>query len=283
MNIRRFIYNVWKDEDGIWRSKKHAPTSKISYPKKGNTNCFKIEDSSFWFKHRNECILACIKKFSPPNKGPIFDLGGGNGIVSKMLIKNKYKCVLIEPGRTGIENAYNRGCKPVIWATENSLKWKKETVSAYGLFDVLEHMQEPQKVLKRLYISLKDKGTLYITVPAYRFLWSHVDEISGHFIRYTPNSISKILNNCGFEVLYKSSIFSWLIAPIFLLRVLPSKIQKKNKLKANYLKIKRDHLLPLYARKLVTFFADRELSKIKNLKAQKIGSSLICVARKKAQ
>jgi hypothetical protein len=38
------------ERDGIWYSDAKA---EISYPEKGNDDCMQIEDSSFWFAHRN--------------------------------------------------------------------------------------------------------------------------------------------------------------------------------------------------------------------------------------
>jgi hypothetical protein len=65
-------------KEGIW----HAKTaSDISYPEAGNEICYQIEENSFWFKHRNNCILTAVKKY---NEGRLFfDIGGGNGYVAK--------------------------------------------------------------------------------------------------------------------------------------------------------------------------------------------------------
>ena len=45
---------------GIWFSKMN---SEISYPEEGNELCYQIEENSFWFKHRNNCIKTVINKF----------------------------------------------------------------------------------------------------------------------------------------------------------------------------------------------------------------------------
>ena len=50
--------------DGIYYSKKN---DSISYPDEGNEMCFKIEDSSFWFKHRNKCISNAVQNFKQEN------------------------------------------------------------------------------------------------------------------------------------------------------------------------------------------------------------------------
>jgi hypothetical protein len=70
-------------EDGIWYS---AETRPVSYPSDGNDACFALEDVSFWFAHRNDCIVAAARKFPPPPGEAIFDLGGGNGFVARGLL-----------------------------------------------------------------------------------------------------------------------------------------------------------------------------------------------------
>jgi hypothetical protein len=50
---------------------------------RGDSDCFALEDSSFWFAHRNACLLAVLRQF--PTIGPFFDVGGGNGFVAAAL------------------------------------------------------------------------------------------------------------------------------------------------------------------------------------------------------
>ena len=73
--------------------------NKISYPTDGNDICFSIEDNSFWFKHRNNCIISLAKKYVKDT--PFFDIGGGNGFVSKRLEENGIQTCLVEPGIQG--------------------------------------------------------------------------------------------------------------------------------------------------------------------------------------
>jgi hypothetical protein len=53
--------------DGAWTTRAVSP---VSYPETGNDFCFAIEDASFWFRHRNQCILRAVRLLPP--SGPIF-------------------------------------------------------------------------------------------------------------------------------------------------------------------------------------------------------------------
>jgi len=71
--LKKIVHNNLEYKDGIYFCSKN--TEKISFPKKGYKNCFQIEDNSFWFKHRNNCIIEIINNFPPP--GIILDVWGG--------------------------------------------------------------------------------------------------------------------------------------------------------------------------------------------------------------
>ena len=40
----------------------------LSYPEDGNARCLAIEDSSFWFRHRNRCIVAAVSRYRPAGR-----------------------------------------------------------------------------------------------------------------------------------------------------------------------------------------------------------------------
>jgi hypothetical protein len=61
----------------------------------GNEACYQIEESSFWFKHRNACIEAAVKCHPPRSGGPIFDVGGGNGFVARGLMRAGFETVFL--------------------------------------------------------------------------------------------------------------------------------------------------------------------------------------------
>jgi SAM-dependent methyltransferase len=261
--------------DDLWVAKSK---SKISYPDEGNEKCFQIEENSFWFRHRNNCIIEAVKQFPPG--GIFFDVGGGNGFVSKELEKNGIETVLVEPGETGVSNARKRGLKNIICVTLEDAGLKPNTPPAVGLFDVVEHIEEDKTFLKSLFDFLEPKARLYITVPAFNFLWPKEDDDAGHFKRYTSKSISEILNEIGFYVEYATYIFSILPILIFLFRSLPVKLGLvKNSNRAE--KYKNEHSQRIgISGKLLEKTWNMELKRIKNKKKISFGSSCLIVAHK---
>ena len=153
MEIEKIAQNVKKDENGIYYSKSD---SSISYPEEGNENCFQIEQDSFWFNHRNNIIAESVLKHSA--KKVFFDIGGGNGFVAKRLQDDGIKTVLVEPGKTGVINAYKRGIKNVLCSTLEDAGFPPKRIDSVGLFDVVEHIEDDYAFLNNINKYLKDGG-----------------------------------------------------------------------------------------------------------------------------
>jgi SAM-dependent methyltransferase len=208
-------------QDGIWHA---AEEEAISYPSEGNIQCFEIEDKSFWFQHRNACIVELVKKFPPRGKGPIFDVGGGNGFVAKALMDAGWEVVLVEPGPAGARNAKARGLREVVCATTQAAGFKKASMAAIGVFDVVEHIEDDVGFLRHLWDLLEPGGMLYATLPAYQFLWSQADVRAGHYRRHTLGGIRAKLQQAGFELCFGTYFFRLLPVTVFLFRSLPFRL-----------------------------------------------------------
>lgn len=269
-----FSDSLKRGEDGIW----HLETAqRISYPAEGHDVCFMLEDNSYWFRHRNECIVAAIKNF-PPHNNIIFDIGGGNGYVSLGLENAGFKPALLEPGIQGAQHAAKRGLKTVICGTLESACFQPHSLPAAGLFDVIEHIENDQSFLRSLHTVLMPGGMLYLTVPASPFLWSQEDEQAGHFRRYTIASVCRLLKSTGFSIQYATHFFRFLTIPIFLSRSLPHKLKLTSPEKKT--DHARDHLPPSKTvSTIITSLLHPEIAAIKKKKTMQFGSSCLIVAK----
>lgn len=276
MEIKDIASNIYYDsENGIWFS---TTQREISYPKEGNMSCFEIEKDSFWFKHRNNCIIEAVKMNSPNEI--FFDIGGGNGFVAKGLQDNNIQSVLIEPGIEGVLNARKRGLENIICSTFEDAGVKKNSCKAVGLFDVVEHINDDVTFLKATNAILANGGLVYITVPAYNMLWSNEDVDAGHYKRYTLKTIGNTLKEAGFEVTYATYIFSILPIPVFLFRTIPSKL-KLNSKSSDLNKQKNEHSQKKgIVTKLLNKIWDKELMYIKRKQKIPVGGSCFIIAKK---
>lgn len=250
----------------------------LSYPADGNQQCFMLEDRSFWFQHRNDCILAAMRRHPPG--GPVLDVGGGNGFVTRRMIDEGFPATLLEPGQTGAANAKTqRKLSDVICSTLDDAGFPGNSIAAVGLFDVLEHIPADRAMLASLHEVMRPGGMLYLTVPAFDWLWSSSDVYAGHFRRYSPSGLAELLLD-RFDILYSTCFFGALILPILVFRALPFRLGFARR--TGVLTAETEHgvkgggMVHL-ARRLLA----GELRSIETGRALKWGTSLLCVARKK--
>lgn len=262
-----------QQHDGIWRP---AQISNVSYPEDGNDACFQIEEGSYWFAHRNECILTLLSQFPPG--GELYDIGGGNGFVSLALQNAGIESVLVEPGN-GARNAARRGVARVIHAALEDTGFAEGSLPAAGAFDVVEHIDEDIAFLRTIHRFLKPGGRFYGTVPSLQPLWSEEDVHAGHFRRHDASGITARLRAAGFEVEFVAYFFSWLVLPVFLLRSLPFRLRGTPP-KPTLDSAKRDHTLPDLLGGMVNLVHAWELDRLRRRRSPTMGSSLVFCAQK---
>ena len=265
--------------DNIWYSNGR---SDISYPEEGNSICFQLEDNSFWFEHRNSVIVEVIRKFPPPGGEYLLDVGGGNGFVASAIEKNGINAIIVEPGRTGILNAKKRGVNNLVCSSLEDLQIKESSIPAIGLFDVLEHIEQDNDFLAKIYNILKFEGRIYLTVPAYNFLWSGEDIYAGHFRRYNLNTITTIFEKAGFNIEYKTYLFSILPLPVFFFRSLPFKMRFGRKRKNFNNRLNEHSKRKGIVGSIMDRILSRELKKIGRSEIISFGGSCLIVAIKSA-
>ena len=78
--INTYFSNLKKQDELYFSDSK----TELSYPSEGNQIYFDVEETSFWFKHRNTCIATLVKKYSPESL--FFDIGGGELFLIMMFV-----------------------------------------------------------------------------------------------------------------------------------------------------------------------------------------------------
>jgi hypothetical protein len=144
---------------------------------------------------------------------------------------------------------------------------------------VIEHIENAHEFLVQAGNYLKNNGLVFITVPAYNFLWSNEDKDSGHYRRYTLKSMQRTLAGAGYNVIYSTYIFSVLPLPIFLSRTLPS-VLGRNKNSHDKEKLSSEH--KANSKNILDKIWNAELRTIKQGGKIPFGSSCLVVATKKS-
>jgi SAM-dependent methyltransferase len=173
------------------------------------------EERSFWFRSRNLLIEWALRRYFPAARS-FFELGCGTGIVLQALRRDLPELALAggEPFAAGLEVARTRVPDVPLYQLDGRRLPFEEEFDVAGAFDVLEHIEEDEAVLRQLHQAVKPGGGLLVTVPQHRWLWSTVDDYSHHHRRYTDRELVQRVEAAGFQVLRTTSFMSLLLPAV---------------------------------------------------------------------
>jgi hypothetical protein len=196
------------------------------------------------------------------------------------MLDEGFEAALLEPGPVGALNAKTiRHIPEVMCTTLEDAGFHPGSLSAMACFDVLEHVADDRSFIGHAHAALQPNGMLYATVPASPCLWSLSDVTAGHFRRYSKARVFDLFGG-RFEVLFATYFFRALTLPVFLLRTVPYRLglaRRKNLLAAESEHGIRDS--PVLGTISKSFA--REAERIANAERISVGTSFLCVARKR--
>ena len=208
-------------KEGVWMTGRRAA---VNFPDESYDACAAVEDSSFWFRHRNWILTQMLKTHQP---GALWEIGSGNGFVARHLQNNGIEVVTVEPGLAGARTAAKRGVTHSICGFIEDLKLPELSIPAIGCFDVLEHLEHPEIMLCEFFRVLAPGGVISISLPAMTSLWSEMDDVSGHFRRYSTESANEMMTAAGFIRRQSEYMMISMVLPMYFLRARPYKMGRK--------------------------------------------------------
>ena len=172
-----------------------------------------------------------LDEFSKHIGENIVEVGSGSGSISKKLLEaNPKKLFCIEPSEMVYEKLSNtlntfKSDKKITtdtnplncYLSETSEKLKQENIDTIIYINVLEHIEDHAQALKNMSLLLKDSGCLVLMVPALPAIYGTLDQLVGHYRRYTRTMLNTLLKDSGLRIekqfyMNMFGIFSWFIA-----------------------------------------------------------------------
>ena len=203
----------------------HIDHQSISFPKDSySSQEGNLEAEGFWAVTRAKKIRKILNLQSVDL---MWEVGSGHGNVAILLKNYGTSVIAIEPLEQGTLVTANSGIRSYV-GTLDKLQFPKNSIKCIGIFDVLEHLENPNEVLDEIYRVLEPGGLLVTSVPAHQWLFSDFDKSIGHFRRYSRKKIVSTLEDSGFLNNMTQFIFSFLVLPAFVLRTVPSKFGRKH-------------------------------------------------------
>lgn len=170
------------------------------------------EEKNFWFVARNRLIVWLVQKYFP-NARSFLEIGCGTGFVLSGIAAASPKLSLSgsELFPQGLVFAASRVPTASLFQMDACSIPFADEFDVIGAFDVLEHIEEDELVLRQIHQALAPGGGLLLTVPQHRFLWSRQDETACHVRRYEARELRRKVEQAGFAVERMASFVSLLL------------------------------------------------------------------------
>jgi 2-polyprenyl-3-methyl-5-hydroxy-6-metoxy-1,4-benzoquinol methylase len=274
---------TYPNNDGIFQFAGETLYDEQYFPDNAFEILYQSEEKNFWFRVRNKIIGNAITRYLP-QQSRILEVGCGTGYVSRYLKKRGYHVECADVFFDALQFCKKRDAGDLYYQSNLSNRLFIEEFDGICAFDVLEHIDDEDAVLKNVHDALKPGGTLFITVPADKCLWSSMDIYAEHKRRYSMQELREKIEGNGFKVL-KLSYFMTLLYPFILIsRKLSLRTTRMNDedMKKQIKKEIMSELQPnLIINSLFFLIFSLEVPIISSVTLP-FGSSLLCVAVKES-
>jgi SAM-dependent methyltransferase len=193
---------------------------------------YELEREHWWFRARLKILESLLLSQVLPKMGGgekrILNAGIATGATSVMLqnfgqvtsLEYDDECVRFVRESVGIE---------VDQGSLTELPYPSSSFDLVCAFDVVEHIEEHQKALLEIYRVLQPRGVVFLTVPAFQFLWSEHDVVNHHYRRYRLRQLMELLKSCGFAIRKRSYFNCFLFPMVAGARLISSRLPKVTK------------------------------------------------------
>jgi len=186
----------------------------------------KLEDSHFWFVSRRRIFFDVLDRELAGRAGlRVLEIGCGAGGMLGPL--QRYGAVHgIDIDRECVEFCRRRGFQRVLCGSGYELPFADGTFDLVCLFDTMEHIPDDAQALREVKRVLAPGGRVFVSVPAYQWLWSQNDRIAHHHRRYTARRLRSAMTAAALQP-RRISYFNSFLLPLIVPAVLWQKLMDR--------------------------------------------------------
>ncbi|GEM_PF-5449014 len=153
-----------------------------------------LEEKNFWHVSRRDLL----GKMLPKKSGTVFEVGAGCGKNLEFLRSLGFEASGIDIDPAAVEFSRKKGLE----VSRSSVEGHEfsEKYDLLLMMDVLEHIEKDAECVKKLATGIKKGGHLYLTVPAFNFMYGPHDLLCHHHRRYEIGTVKKIVESAGLSI-----------------------------------------------------------------------------------
>ena len=157
----------------------------------------------------------------------ILDFGAGYGLITEKFKKKGYKISAVEINKTALEKLNDKNID-----SYNLIEKVPKSINCIISLNVLEHIEDDDKYIKKFYNHLPQDGKLILYLPSSNLIWTELDDMVNHKRRYSKSGIVELLNSNSFEIekIFFVDFIGWIV--LFFLKMFRVKLNfDKRKIK----------------------------------------------------
>jgi SAM-dependent methyltransferase len=251
------------------------------YPSDGFDVTAAVEERSFWCRTRNRVLRAVVERFSDRNRPlDLLEIGCGTGtVLGALRAVSNLRLTGSEIYLQGLRHARQRLPGVDFIQLDATAMPFRDAYDIVGAFDVLEHIDADELVMRQVRASLRPGGLFVLTVPQYQWMSSRIDEMVCHKRRYSRSELLTKLEAAGFDVVYTTSFVTTLFPLMAAMRLLDRLRPAPVDVKADF---RSQVALPLPVNFLFDWISRLDEVLLKAGASLPFGGSLLAVARRSA-
>jgi SAM-dependent methyltransferase len=163
-----------------------------------------LEKTHWWFRGRRTVYLGLLRdrlRAKPPER--VLDLGCGMGGFLAGLAELGAANARIVPSDVSLESlgrCRERGFSDGVLSSGYALPFAEGSFDLVCMFDAIEHIPDDGRVMREVARVLKPGGRVFVSVPAYQFLYANNDRVAQHQRRYTRGMLRRVFEQAGLAV-----------------------------------------------------------------------------------
>lgn len=236
---------------------------------------YELENRYWWYVGRRHVFDRLLKRFLPKTpEAKVIDIGCGTGGNFPML--GQFGTVRgLDISEKALEFCRHNGVTNVaLMRGVYDTGLEAGSVDLVTMFDVLEHFDDDLRALAEINRILKPGGYTLLSVPAFKALWSELDEALYHRRRYKRRELEVKMEKTGFHIVKSSYLFFFVFPLVFTYRIVGQFQERRFHPQFSYVE------LPRWLDTFLVWLSKVEAKILVRRGRLPVGSSVVCLARK---
>ncbi len=157
-----------------------------------------LEKSHWWFRGRRTVYFGLLEhhlRDARPRR--VLDLGCGMGGFLEGLARIGGRVVPSDVSLESLARCAERGFPGGVLSSGYALPFADGAFDLVCLFDAIEHIPDDARVMREVARVLAPGGRVFVSVPAYQFLFANNDRVAQHQRRYTRGRLGRVFEQAG--------------------------------------------------------------------------------------